>query len=271
MGWKRLYLKNYAVSGVLSIITIFILLQSAGLIITSDGDKYCEGTLDNPCIAFIEVRNPTYKTVYVYNKENYPLIFSPDVQSSQLYVKYYGKWREMNFTMATRLPNIPKDRLYIFRFPAYSTKQFKLEVIKNDPQEDIKWSFSTLDPKFLAQYKDLCTYKTEVLWKLVPINFSNEVICAEGNLSCTPRNMTISVQQLEAYNGTVCDKIIGLNLTQAKTTVPYTKEKCYVNSDIVTCLTYADGYSDNRAERFRNMCRSGETCRQINLTTGVEI
>ena len=75
--------------------------------------------------------------------------FVPGVKDFKLYVKYYGKWKFTNFTMSTRLGNIPENRKYVFVFPRYSTKEFKLEVEAHEA-EKIKYTFGTLDPLLIA-------------------------------------------------------------------------------------------------------------------------
>lgn len=136
--YKRVYL------GVGStLVGLFLLLSSFGLIITSDGDKVCAGTLDDPCISYFSVVNPTAKSIYIYNKEEVDLDFSPSVKDYELFVKYYGKWVPMDFTMESRLSNVPSDRLYVFVFPRYSKKEFKLVGYKNSPSDSVKWGFGT--------------------------------------------------------------------------------------------------------------------------------
>ena len=142
-SYKRVYLG--AGSGVVTILGLFMLLTSFGLVITSDGDIICDGTLDDPCVSYITIKNPTAKSIYIYNNDDIKLDFSPNIKEYKLYVKYYGKWRYINFTMETRLGNIPDDRKYVFVFPRYSTKEFKLVGYKNNPSDSIKWGIGIKD------------------------------------------------------------------------------------------------------------------------------
>jgi len=146
--YKRVYI---TAGGIASLVALLLILQSAGLVINDlSGDIKCAGTIDDPCISYFNIKNPTAKSVYIYNKEGITLDFNPDIKEYQLYVKYYGKWVPMDFTMETRLPNVPEDRLYTFVFPRYSTKEFKLEGYKNNPTDVIKWGVGNemayLDP-----------------------------------------------------------------------------------------------------------------------------
>lgn len=143
--YKRIYLGTGS-----TLLGLFIILSLVGVQISSDGDKTCSGTIEDPCVSYLKIYNPTAKSVYIYNYEEVKLDFSPEIESYKLYVKYYGKWRYTNFTMETRLGNIPKDRKYVFVFPRYSTKEFKLVGYKKNPEDIIKWTLGIpgdeLDP-----------------------------------------------------------------------------------------------------------------------------
>lgn len=134
-----------------TLIGLFTMLTLMGLqIVDTSGDIMCAGTIEDPCISYFEVRNPTAKSIYIYNYDEVQLDFSPDIKGYELYVKYYGKWHYTNFTKETRFGNIPADRKYSFVFPRYSIKKFKLVGYKNNPEDDVKWGVGTsgayLDP-----------------------------------------------------------------------------------------------------------------------------
>ncbi len=142
--------RRYYIGIPATLVTLFLALQLYGLqIIDVSGDIYCTDT----CVSYFDVRNPTYRSIYIYNKESISLDFSPKIKDYELYIKYYGKWRKMDFTMATRLPNVPKSRVYVFVFPRYSIKHFKL-VGKKDTWQNVKWTFgmpgSELDPLWIS-------------------------------------------------------------------------------------------------------------------------
>jgi len=121
---------------------LFAYLESLGLQITCE-DRVCD--VNNICEVYCNVKNPTSQSVYLFNHDDWKITFSPEINEFDLYAKYYGKWRYTNFTKATRFPNIPDDKLYVFVFPRYSTKEFKLEVKLIDTAR-IKWNFGELDP-----------------------------------------------------------------------------------------------------------------------------
>ncbi len=168
---KRRWLKIRAgvAAAVTTIVGFFVLLSSlyGFTIIDLTGDIVCAGTYENPCISEFEVRNPNAYVVDVYSKDQVKLDFSPDVKDWALFVpdgrcSATGKcacdmqdgsrlgfedWRCVDFTNKTK-PR--KDKVYNFRFPAYSRTHFLLAGIKNDPSDEIKWTFGTneeeLDP-----------------------------------------------------------------------------------------------------------------------------
>ena len=157
-----------------------ILASMLGVSINSDGDKICDGTLEDPCISYFNVTNWNYRSKYIYNYDNIQMDFSPEIQSYKLYVKYYGRWRFTNFTMSTRLGNIPELRKYVFVFPAYSTKEFKLVGYKNDPLDTIKWGFGVdkdyLDPIWgsinVSKIKGNCVNHTQDTFHTVEHTFT---------------------------------------------------------------------------------------------------
>ena len=84
-----------------------------------------EVCISTECTAFCNTTNMGSRSIYIYNNENLNLFPHYDV-----YVKYYGKWRFTNFTMDTRLGNIPETRKYVFVYPRASTKEFKIVYSK---------------------------------------------------------------------------------------------------------------------------------------------
>lgn len=151
---------------------LFAYLESVGLEVWCE-DKVAEvGVIENiSCTIY----NPKYRSIYLYNAEDWKVTFSPDIVDSETYIKYYGKFRFTNFTMATRLGNIPDDRKYVFVFPSKSTKEFQVRVNVSKPIK-IKWDFGTLDPIIMGYNY---VYKNETID--VPIN---EIITKREN--CNP-------------------------------------------------------------------------------------
>lgn len=143
---KTGYGKYVWIIGVVSLIGLFTYLQSMGLEITCQ-DKVCEA--NEICDILCNVTNPTYKSVYLFNHDDWKITFNPNIVEANLYAKYYGKWRYTNFTRETRFSNIPEERKYVFVFPKKSTKEFKLEVIVKDTA-NINWNFGGSDQKIIS-------------------------------------------------------------------------------------------------------------------------
>ncbi len=177
---KRKWLKIGAGLGV-GIVTILgffqLLAVLYGFQITDlTGDIYCEGTFENPCISYFDVRNPNAYYVDIYNKNQTKLDFSPEIEDHALFVKDgrcsatgacrcelkdgkligFDGWRCVDFTNKTK-PR--QDKVYVFRFPAYTTKHFMLAGIKKNPSDTIKWGFGVadefLDPVWFGEDRDI--------------------------------------------------------------------------------------------------------------------
>ncbi len=154
------YIWIIGVISLLGVGSLFAYLESIGLEIECE-DKVCEQGVE--CNIDCSVYNPTYKSFYLYNYDNWKIKFTPEIEEFSLYAKYYGKWRFTNFTKETRFPNIPDERKYVFVFPRRTTKYFQLRVILNSTQR-IKWDFGTLDPVIVGY-----DYIYENLSKQIPI------------------------------------------------------------------------------------------------------
>ena len=146
-----------AAISVVSIVTLFAFLISYyGFEITGT-DDICKGTLDDPCMSFVNVTNPTKYNVDMYNQDEVELVFSPAVPDYKIFRKdgrCSGKegssccspdgiclkgWKFTDFTPATRPL---EDKVYVQRFPAYSTTQFLVWGLKENPTDRVKWDFS---------------------------------------------------------------------------------------------------------------------------------
>jgi hypothetical protein len=127
------------------------------------GNIECAGNLTNPCISEFQVKNPTKFNIDIYNPNQTKLDFIPEVKDYILFYKDgtcknttitckctlkdksklgYTGWLCIDFTNATKKS---KTTLYNFRFPAYSTTNFRLVGFKNNPNDNIKWGFGFSD------------------------------------------------------------------------------------------------------------------------------
>ncbi len=155
VNYRRVYIK--AGTTILALFALLIALSGAK--ITSNGDISCFGTLEDPCISYINIT--TNVTTYIYNKGDFKLDFSPSVKDYMLCIRdnrYSAKsrlnrtnypcgryYKPINFT-----EHPSKDRIYNFKFVKGKTYQFSLIGYKHNPTDLIKWTIygagSELDP-----------------------------------------------------------------------------------------------------------------------------
>ena len=90
------------------------------------------------------------------------------------------------------------------------------------------------------------------------------------NLSCHPEmiNETEVIYVNTSYFKCEDPKSITLLMDGKNKKITYDNKGCYVQGDVLTCISRNDGYSIERGNAFLNVCRSGETCKQWNITTG---
>lgn len=173
------------------LVGVFAALLAIGVQITSDGDKTCAGTFEDPCMSYITIKNPTAKNIYIYNKDNINFDFSPNIKDYAFFTKdgrcsatgscvcelndgsKYGVkgWRCTDFTDATK-PR--KDRLYVFMWQRYSTREHLLVGFKNNPKDDIKWTLGVpgdeLDPSWFGQTPDVDNLEDSSVLENLPDN-----------------------------------------------------------------------------------------------------
>lgn len=243
------YRRLYITGGTL--VTFLLALQLYGLqIIDVSGDVLCTDV----CTSYFDIRNPTYRSIYIYNKESIKLDFSPEIKDYDLYVKYYGKWRKMDFTMETRLPNVPKDRIYVFVFPRYSIKHFKL-VGKKEAWQNIKWTFgmpgSELDPLWISAVqvgdkivKEICVPLYKTWTDEIPhyktcskeeVSYPNGTITKAYNYSCLDY-----IDEIEHINEQIdCRKIGKVNVSGK--IIQEKNRWCKLIGDEICCMSNIDG------------------------------
>lgn len=168
---KRIYLsavKKYAIAiGATAIpiaLLLFWYLSSLGAITITgfSGDQICAGTIENPCIAYI---NMTAKEdIFVYPDKNWSGGFytNGSVKSTKMYRSWGNGWREINLTTNCKgtwcgAPDSSGNTAYSFAFRHDIKYNLKFEVLKSNVNESIKWGFAEVDPIFYGvnnQYKE---------------------------------------------------------------------------------------------------------------------
>lgn len=201
VDFKKMFGNRIYIIAACTLMGIFGILAAMPDIDITCTDNVCDGL---HCEAYCNVTNTGYISKYLYNYDDWTIDFSPDVKDFDLYVKYYGKWKFTNFTMQTRLGNVPEKRKYVFVFPKKATKEFKLVVDLKDA-EKIKYTFGDLDP-LLIGYKRLYENLTRKIPIYESITITKEVTCESHNISCIDKiNETKSIftgqYKIEYYNG----------------------------------------------------------------------
>ena len=199
-SYKRIYLAAGS-----TIIGLFIILTMIGLQIHSDGDKICSGTLEDPCLSYITIYNPTAKNIYIYNEEQVKFDFSPEIRDYVFFTKdgrcgatgscvcvlkdgsTFGMkgWRCTDFTDATKPTASAK---YVFLWSRYSVREHLLVGFKNNPAETIKWSLGApgdvLDPTWAGITETNITLDSvQTDRKYEYGTFANITVAIVGNLS----------------------------------------------------------------------------------------
>ena len=235
LKWKmttRRWIKIGAGKGtaIISIISLFIVLSLLYNFEIQDvtGDISCDGTKDDPCISRFNVKNPNAFNLDVYSKDQVKLDFAPGIQDYALFTKDgrcsatgscrcdlkdgskigFKGWRCTDFTNKTK-PR--KDKVYNFRFRAYSKTKFLLYGLKNNPDDVIKWGVGFnnkyLDPEWGSYSVDsrIKIFKTgnEVYYnveaKFINSTDINITICS-GNLDDKEMKIKQTPSGLEVTN-----------------------------------------------------------------------
>ena len=230
---------------------LFAYLESIGLDISCE-DKVCE--INQICNIQCEVYNPTYQSIYLYNYDDWKITFSPEIVDADVYVKYYNKWRFTNFTRATRLPNIPSDRKYVFVFPRRTTKYFQVRARVSEPAR-IKWNFGELDPVILS-YEYLYENESYEVDKYEYKTVQIPKVHYPKNKSWRPaHNKTIKILAGREIKNKKSKKKIGVKLDKENI-------KGFVNVYNNTLIKWVVSIGDRNLKEFP-MCRNFEKERGV--------
>ena len=162
---KRIYwesIKKWAisiglVSGIAGFSLLFYYLVAIGSIeVTSySGDMECAGTPAEPCLAFINFT--ANEDIFLYPMEydpwgrDTPFYTDEALDSWKMYRSWGTGWREIKLyetctaTWCGAPPDSP-DNKYSFAFREGRNYTIKIEALKTDPTQTIKWGFGPVDP-----------------------------------------------------------------------------------------------------------------------------
>ncbi len=148
---------NTGIVGVpLSILMIIFIVSLGAFEITGySGDSICAGTEENPCYAYI---NFTVKEdVFIYPSENWSntaFYTDPQPKSVKMYRSWGRGWREikLNETCKGTWCGAPNSYGVKYSYAFREGKDYKIryKVLKDNPNQDVKWGFDIVDPVFLG-------------------------------------------------------------------------------------------------------------------------
>jgi len=147
---------------------LFAYLSGEGIDISCELPVVCDGLT---CTFYCDFYNSESQSKYIYNYDDMKITFD-DESDVDIFIKYYGKYVYTNFTMETRLGNIPDDRKYVFVFPGKRTKTFKFIVYSNESKKinialgDYNGELITWEPKFKTCFRTERLYEDNI--SLVP-------------------------------------------------------------------------------------------------------
>ena len=148
--------------GVPTTILLIWFMMSLGVIDVTgySGDVVCAGTELDPCFAYINFT--VNEDVFVYPSDDWsstPLELDIEPKSIQMYRSWGKGWREIKLDQSCTgtwcgLSNAKDTRKFSFAFRKNRDYQIRFKVLKNNPEEDIKWGFGPVDPIFYGIYSD---------------------------------------------------------------------------------------------------------------------
>lgn len=201
----------------LAVLMIWFMVSLGAIDITGfSGDTICAGTENDPCYAYINFT--VNEDIFIYPSENWSsTAFYTDIQpkSVKMFRSWGNSWREIKLNQSCTgtwcgLSNSKDTRKFSFAFREGRNYQIKYEVLKEDPNSDIKWGFADIDPTFYGKDKYKTYDKKEKKVTLRDKNFKNisEVKLDSALDVLVPRGYNQIAEYTKKINGT--EETIGL-------------------------------------------------------------
>ncbi|MHA1191949.1 MAG: LamG domain-containing protein [Promethearchaeota archaeon] len=137
----------------------YLIFIEAIIVSGYSGDMVCSGTPEDPCFAYINftVKEDIFLYPVGYDPWGRDTPFSTDkgLKSWKMYRSWGKGWREIKLdkTCTGTWCGAPNNLgvKYSFVFREGRDYQIKIEALKNNPNEDIKWGFGPVDPTWYGK------------------------------------------------------------------------------------------------------------------------
>jgi len=236
--------KSVGITGVSMFVLIFAYLQFIGAITLTgtSGDSTCDGTIEDPCYAYINFT--ANEDVFLYPVgydpwgRNTPFQFDPNVKDWKMQRRWGRWWRDIPLDQGCTgtwcggksFNTVANPATYSIAFRKGRDYQIRIVAYKESPLQDIKWfsdDWKVEDPLWLAG-KNLtivhpCIENKTIHHKKIDKCFEE---IHRHKLPCTPLNDTSCL-----YNKTTHEYYKWISWTS--------KECSYIYWDTIECAKYS--------------------------------
>lgn len=285
------------------IFLIFAFLSSEGLVTVHgfSGDTFCNGTIEEPCYAIINFT--AHEDIFIYPVgydpwgRNSTFGFDPGVKRWEFQRAWGSGWRNIPLdkgctgTWCGGKPGIT-DNTFSYAFRQGKNYVVRIVAYKNYPGDYIKWSAfdGRVDPVWAGKIgSETVKEKNIIIKKGISYDILSEkkvvgyekifkkvnktsTLCSlnneTGEETCENYTHTIIVEDKKKIGKPIfVEKSRSIKVNNEGKTKEYVFDSkgCWVCGEFIACLSKKDGFSENRAEKYKcdennyPIIRSGES------------